>query len=544
VGVRKLPLAFLLFLAGFVPAGFLPVDVFPVGLFSLRVGAHQAHRFDLAIIGGQVVDGTGTRAHRADVGIKSGRIATIGQIARSDAADVIDASGLIVAPGFIDVHTHADDLAEQPRAENFVRMGVTMIVAGNCGSSALDISKALAAVDAAAPSVNFATLIGHNTVRNEVMGRADRTPTLPELNRMKTLVWRAMADGAVGFSTGLQYVPGTYAKAWEVLDLARVAGNAGGVYASHMRNEGTALEQAVTETIRTGELSGTRVQISHLKVDSPSNWSASSKALALIDAARARGVAVQADQYAYTAASSSLGIRFPAWALEGGQSEIAARLNDTAMWAKIKDEMTGLLAERGLSDLSFAVVASYRTDPSLNGLSMKQVAAKLKGSESPDAQFEAARDMMLAGGASMVYHFMSDADVDRIMKHPQVSVASDSSVLTNGEGAPHPRGYGNNARVLGEYVRTRKVLTLEEAVRKMTSLPANHFRFSERGRIVAGYFADLVVFDPATVGDVATFEKPHAYPRGIPHVIVNGVPVVRNGEHTGARAGKAVVMGK
>jgi N-acyl-D-amino-acid deacylase len=511
-------------------------------IVSLAFQASQPPRFDIVIAGGRIVDGTGSAPRVADLGIKAGRIAAIGTIPRREAADVIDATNLVVAPGFIDVHTHADDIAEQPRAENFVRMGVTTIVAGNCGSSALDISKALAAVEQSGPAVNFATLIGHNTVRRAVMGTADRNPTIPELDKMKSLVWRAMTDGAVGFSSGLQYVPGTYAKAWEVMDLARIVGNAGGLYASHMRNEGTALEEAVTETIRVGELSGVRVQISHLKVDSPSRWGASAKALALIDAARARGVVVQADQYAYTAASSTLGIRFPSWALEGGQSQISERLNHAPTWAKIKAEMAALLAERGLSDLSFAVVASYKADPALNGLSMKQVAAQLKGSDSADAQFEAARDMMLAGGASMVYHFMSDQDIDRIMKHPQVSIASDSSVLTMGQGAPHPRGYGNNARVLGEYVRKRKVLRLEDAIRKMTSLPADQFRFAERGRLVVGHAADIVIFDPATVGDAATFEKPHAYPTGIPHVLVNGVPVVKNGEPTGARSGRTLAQ--
>ena len=499
-------------------------------------------RYDLLIAGGQVVDGTGAPPRRADVAIRAGRIVEIGMLAKLYARDVIDATGLVVAPGFIDVHTHADDLIEQPRAENFVRMGVTTIVAGNCGSSALDVGKALTAIEQAGAAVNFATLVGHNTVRREVMGTANRTPTIPELDRMKSLVWRAMADGAVGFSTGLQYVPGTYAQTGEIIELARVAGNEGGVYASHMRNEGTALEAAIAETIRVGEMTGCRVQISHLKVDSPSRWGASTQALALIDAARKRGTIVEADQYAYSAASSTLGIRFPSWVLEGGQPQITARLNDAATWAKIKEEMRGLLAERGLADLGFAVVASYRANPSLNGLSMKQVAAKLEGAESADAQFEAARDMMLAGGASMVYHFMSDQDIDRIMRHPLVGIASDSSVLTMGEGAPHPRGYGNNARVLGEYVRARKVITLEEAVRKMTSLPAEQFRFADRGRIAEGYFGDLVVFDRATVGDAATFDKPHAYARGIPHVLVNGVPVIRSGEHTGAKPGRALML--
>jgi N-acyl-D-amino-acid deacylase len=493
--------------------------------------------YDVAIVGGRVIDGSGAPGRVADVTIKDGRIAVVGKVQRGDAREVVDATNLVVSPGFIDVHTHADDLAEHPRAENFVRMGVTSIIAGNCGSSALDVGEALTRIRQVGAAVNFATLVGHNTVRQAVMGTENRIPRLPELDRMKSLVWRAMADGAVGFSTGLQYVPGTYARTPEIIDLARIAANAGGVYASHMRNEGTALEAAITETIQIGAATGARVQISHLKVDSPSRWGASAKALDLIDAARARGVVVEADQYAYTAASSTLGIRFPSWALEGGQETIVERLNDPAIWARMKSEMAALLAERGLADLTFAVVASSRSDPTLNGLSMKQVALKRKGSESADAQFEAAREMMLAGGASMVYHFMSDNDVDRIMKHPHVAIASDSSLLTVGEGVPHPRGYGNNARVLGEYVRSRHVIPLEEAIRKMTSLPAAQFRFPQRGLVKNGYAADLVVFDPNTVGDRATFEQPHAYAAGIPYVFVNGVAVVAKGEQTNARPG-------
>jgi N-acyl-D-amino-acid deacylase len=508
-----------------------------VTLIALCVLAAPQPQYDMLITGAMVIDGTGAAARRADVAIKDGRIASIGRVDRSAATDVLDATGLTLAPGFIDVHTHADDIWERPHAENFVRMGVTSVVAGNCGGSATDIAGAFERAAQTPASVNFATLIGHNTVRRAVMGSENRDPTAGELQKMKALVWKGMADGAVGFSTGLQYVPGTYSKTPELIELARVAANAGGLYASHMRNEGTALEESVDEALQIGYAAGARVQISHLKVDSPSRWGASEKALALIDAARARGREVEADQYAYTAASSSLGIRFPSWALEGGQPKITERLNDAATWARIKEEIRGLLAERGLKDLAFARIASHRADPSLNGLSMAQAAGKLKGSASPDAQLETARDMMLAGGASMVYHFMSDEDVQRIMKHPFVGFASDSGVLAPGAGVPHPRGYGNNARVLGEYVRVRKVIPLEEAIRKMTSLPAEHFRFSDRGVIKPGFAADLVLFDPATVSDAATFEKPHAYATGIPYVLVNGVVVVSKGEHTGATPG-------
>ena len=500
-------------------------------------GRAQAPVYDLLITGGVVVDGSGAAGRRADVAVKDGRIAAVGGLAGATAKETIDVSGLTVAPGFIDVHTHADDIWERPLAENFVRMGVTSIVAGNCGGSARDIAEAIQQAADVPASVNFATLIGHNTVRSSVMGTENRDPTLTELAKMKALVWKGIVDGAVGFSTGLQYVPGTYAKTPEIIELARAAANAGGLYASHMRNEGTELEASIEEALRIGSASGARVQISHLKVDSPNRWGASDKALQMIDVARKRGVEVMADQYAYTAASSSLRIRFPAWALEGGQEKIRERLEDPATWAKIKDGIRGLLAERGLEDLSFARIASYRADPQLNGLSMREAAERLKGAGTADAQLETARQMMLAGGASMVYHFMSDQDVERIMKHPYVGVASDSSVLAHGAGVPHPRGYGNNARVLGEYVRTRKVLALEEAIRKMTSLPAQHFRFADRGLLRAGFAADLVLFDAATVNDAATFERPHAYAVGIPHVIVNGVLVVKNGVHTGAKPG-------
>jgi N-acyl-D-amino-acid deacylase len=506
-------------------------------LFAAAPRAQDPVRFDLLIVGGTVVDGSGAPGRRADIGISKGRIAEIGTLGRERGDQVIDASGLVVAPGFIDVHTHADNLAEQPRAENFARMGVTSIVAGNCGSSALDVAAAFETLRQRGAAVNFATLVGHNTVRRAVMGTENRPARADELTRMKSLVFRAMADGAVGFSTGLQYVPGTYAGTSELIELARVAGNAQGVYASHMRNEGTELEKSMAETIRVGEAAGARIQISHLKVDSPNRWGASAAALSLINEARDRGVDVQADQYAYTAASSSLGIRFPSWVLEGGQAAIEKRLNDEAVWNGIKAEMRGLLAERGLSDLSFAIVASYRADASLNGLSMKQVAARLVGADTADAQLEAARSMMLQGGASMVYHFMSDDDVERIMRHPYVGFASDAGVLTFGAGVPHPRGYGNAARVIGLYVREKKVLSLEDAVRRMTSLPAGHFRFADRGLIREGLAADLVIFDPATVRDTATFENPHGYAAGIPHVVVNGVLVVKDGEHTNARPG-------
>lgn len=509
---------------------------------AVASAARQAP-LDLVIHNARVVDGTGAPARAADLAVRDGRIVAVGRVADAAmkaAKRRIDAAGLVVAPGFIDVHTHADGVASTPLASNFVRMGVTTIVAGNCGSSALDIGPALDRIRETGVAVNFATLIGHNTVRSAVMGRSERDPTVAEIDRMKSLVFKGMVEGAAGFSTGLQYVPGTYAKSPEIVELARVAANERGLYATHMRNEGTALEQAITESIRVAETLDMRLQISHLKVDSPSRWGASAAALKLIDDAARRGVDVRADQYAYTAGSSSLSIRFPAWALEGGSEQVQKRLNDPATWARIKKEMQALIEERGFQDLAWAAVASYRPDPSLNGLSMKDVAKKLTGSLSADAQLEAARTLMLGGGATMVYHFMSEPDIERIMKHARVSVASDSSVLDRDGGVPHPRGYGNNARVLGEYVRERRVISLEEAVRKMTSLPAEHFRFADRGVIRDGAAADLVIFDPARIRDTATYDKPHAFPEGIAYVLVNGAVVVENGAQTEARPGQVL----
>jgi N-acyl-D-amino-acid deacylase len=504
----------------------------------------QPESFDIVIINGRVIDGTGAPARAAAIGIRAGKIARIGGVTAAQGSTVIDAAGQVVAPGFIDVHTHADDLADRPDAVNFIRMGVTTVVAGNCGSSALDIGTALERIMQASPAINFATLIGHNTVRTEVMGRAQRPPSPGELQKMKSLVFRGMAAGAVGFSTGLQYIPGTYAATNEIIELARVASNEGGLYATHMRNEGTALLEAVRESINVGSVARLPVQISHLKVDSPSRWGSSGAALSLIDDARKRGIDVEADMYAYTAGSSSLSIRFPSWALEGTSTEVAARLNDAETWARIKKEMAQLLADRGFTDLSWATIATYRANPAYNGLTMKAVAQVMFGRDGADDQLEAARTIMLNGGASMVYHFMTEDDVERIMRHPMVAVASDSGLIEFGSGVPHPRGMGNTVRVLGRYVRERKVLSLEEAVRKMTSLPANQFGFAGRGEIRVGAAADIVVFDPARVGDVATYEAPHAYPTGISTVIVNGVPAVRNGEAVGSRSGQVLRRSK
>lgn len=505
-----------------------------------RAAAADERPFDLVITNARVVDGSGNPWFRADVGIKGGRIARVGRIAASEGARAIDAGGKILAPGFIDVHAHVEDIYEQPDAENFVRMGVTTLVTGNCGGSAVDVGKFLGRVRETPLAVNLATLVGHNSVRREVFGLANRAPSPEELERMKALVEQAMRDGAVGLSTGLIYVPGTYAKTNEVLELARVVARHGGVYATHMRSEGLKVEEAIRESIEIGEKAGLPVEISHFKLSAKKLWGQSDTTLGLVREARRRGLPVTVDQYAYTASSTSLDSRLPDWVLEGGREEGKKRLADPAQHRRAASEMKDGLKRSGHKDFSYAMVASHRARPEYNGKSIAEITRLARSKKDVDSQIEQILEMYVAGGAQMVYHSMSEDDVRRIMREPFTMIASDSGVRRFGEGVPHPRGYGNNARVLGTYVRQLGLVTLEDAVRKMTSLPAQTFGLRDRGLVREGMAADLVIFDEASVADPSTFESPHQYAVGFSHVIVSGAVVLDEGRLTGARPGAAL----
>ncbi|HEX7176683.1 MAG TPA: D-aminoacylase [Pyrinomonadaceae bacterium] len=503
-------------------------------------GAASEARYDLVITNARVVDGAGNPWFRADVGVREGRIARVGRIAPEEAARVIDARGQILAPGFIDVHAHVEDIYNLPEAENFVRMGVTTLVSGNCGGSAVNVSEYLDGVRSKPLAVNLATLVGHGSVRAAVMGTANREPSAEELQKMEGLVEQAMRDGAVGLSTGLIYVPGTYAKTGEVVALARIAARHGGVYATHMRNEGERVLDAIRESIHIGEQAGLPVEISHFKISNKRWWGRTGETLGLVREARARGLQVTVDQYAYTASSTSLDSRIPSWVLEGGREEGKKRLADKPTRARVVKEMRDGLKRSGFKDYSYAFVASHRADPALNGKNIAEITKQARGRADIGSQIEQILSMYEAGGASMVYHSMGEEDVRRIMREPFTMIASDSGVRRHGEGVPHPRGYGNNARVLGRYVREQGVIPLEDAVRKMTSLPAQTFGLFDRGLVREGMAADLVVFDEKTVADLATFDQPHQYAAGIIHVFVNGESVVADGQLTAARPGAAI----
>lgn len=511
----------------------LPVFISP----SRAVGAE----YDALIINGRVVDGTGNPWSYASVGIKGDRIVKVGAIDPARAARVIDAKGMIVAPGFIDVHTHVEgSLADNPTADNFAYMGVTSMVTGNCGSSDTNAGDFLAKLEAKAISVNIATLIGHGSVRREVMKEEDRDPRPEELDRMREIVDRAMREGAVGMSTGLIYVPGTYAKTAEVVELAKVVARHGGIYATHMRDEGNKVTDSIKETLAIGEQAGLPVDISHFKVSSKKLWGASRTTCQMIADARARGQQVTVDQYVYTASSTSLSTMLPSWALEGGRDKAKQRLDDTETRAKIKREMIDSIRKSGFKDFSYAVVSGYRTDTSYEGKSITEITRMARGKTGPEEEAEQIITMYLAGSAGMIYHKMNEADVERIIAQPFTMIASDSGVIRMNNGAPHPRGYGNNARVLASYVREKKLIGLEDAVRKMTSLPAATFKLWDRGLIRPGMAADIVIFDESKVADRATFDRPHQYAEGFAYVLVNGQLVIDGGKHTRATPGRAL----
>lgn len=510
--------------------------------------------YDLLIRNGRIVDGSGEASFVADVAIRDGRIQKIGKLEGSTAERTIDAAGLVVAPGFIDAHMHADaPLLKRPAAANLVRDGVTSIITGNCGGSVVDVGQWFTDLESIGVSINVATLIGHNTVRRMILGLRNRAPSEQELARMKAMVSRAMRDGALGFSTGLLYVPGNYAETDEVVALARVAAARGGLYATHIRSEKDKIFEAIEEAFEIARAAEMPLQISHFKIASKPLWGQSDKTLAMVEKARAEGLDVTLDQYPYDASSTSLATLIPAWAHAGGKKAFRRRIgagrrsfrqprNQTpSERKKIAAEMLTMHRDiGGWEHLDWAVVASSPDDASLNGKNLREINLARGREDTLEAEIETVIDLYTkaTGRVQMVYHVMSEEDVERIMAHPLTMVGRDGGTHVPGATKIHPRSYGAAARILGRYVREKGVLTLELAVRKLTALPAIRFGLKDRGMIKEGYWADITIFDPETVIDTATFENPHQYSTGIPYVLVNGQLVVDASQQTSARPGQ------
>lgn len=510
-------------------------------LFLLLPICTWSQQCDILISNGKIMDGTGNNWYYGSIAIRDGKIIAVGRQLSFTATRTIDAKGLIVAPGFIDVHTHLeDDETKDPEAKNFIYDGVTTCITGNCGSSHVDIGNYLHWVDSLKTSVNIATLVGHNDIRKAVMGRANRDATAGEMQQMEQLVDKAMRDGAVGLSTGLIYIPGTYTKTPEIVSLARIAAKYNGIYASHMRDEGDSVTAAIQEALTIGREAKIPVEISHFKLSGQQNWGRSKITVPMIEAARKEGIEVTIDQYPYTASSTSISTLIPDELLADGQDSINARLQRPEIKKYVVKSILARLKKRKLKHLSYAVIAYYAPDTSYNGKSIEQVNQVMGRKHKAKYEAQTVIDIMMKGGASAVFHGMGEEDVQRIMKYPFNMFASDASIRVLNTGMPHPRGYGTNARVLSRYVREEQVINLEEAVRRMTSLPAQKFQLKDRGLLKEGYAADIVIFDENEVQDLSTFDKPHAYSRGFHFVIVNGVLTVDNEKHNGARAGKAL----
>lgn len=514
---------------------FLILRPFVIGLLVAVSLCGADH--DLILRGGRIVDGSGSEPVIGDVAVKDGRISALGKVEGS--ADlVLDVAGLVVAPGFIDVHTHSEKIAELPLAENFLRMGVTTIVTGNCGSSRTDVADFFQELEKAHVAINVATLIGHNSVREKAMGGMFmRPPSDAELTGMKAMVDQAMRDGAVGLSTGLIYLPGTFAKTGEIIELAKVASQHGGIYASHMRSETHKIFGAIDELLRIAREADIPAELSHIKLSGPSAWGKAQEVLRILDKARAEGLKITHDQYVYTASSTSLGQLIPDSAREGGRDAFAERLKNTAEKAKIVEGMKTILSSSKRSSYDYAVIAQCRARPEWNGKNVPEVTKLAKGDDSLDAQIDMVLEIERDGGASAVFHGMNEEDLGVFLRHPLTMIASDGGPRKFGDAVPHPRSYGNNARLLGRYVRDQKVMTLQEGIRRMTSLPAQTFQFKDRGLLKPGTHADIVVFDLDKVDDPSTFNDPHHYAAGFTHVLVNGVPVLKDGAITDARPG-------
>ncbi len=528
---------------------------------SFRIEAKPAGDFDLIIKGGTVIDGTGKDGFPADVAVKGDKIVAVGNLKGAGARLILDARGRIVCPGFIDIHAHSDVTPFiNPNCESKIHQGVTTELNGNCGWSGFPIvpsdlkklvkeeygerkrwslSELFNLLEKRGTSVNYAILVGHGTVREAVMGMQRRAPTKQELEQMKALVKEAMEQGAFGLSTGLEYPPGMFADTEEIIELCKVVARHGGFYATHMRSEDVKLIEAVEEALEIARRAELPLEISHLKAAGRANYWKMDRVLEMIEKAKKEGIDVNADRYPYTAFSTTLTIFFPEWAHEGGMKKFLARLKDPETRKKMRKE-TELNVETANSwDNILIVKVKTKKNTKFVGKTVAE-AAELAGKD----PFNFACDLLLEekGEVMMVGFGMSEENTIKVLTHPLTMLCSDGSSLAPygplSGGLPHPRNYGAFPRFISRYVREKKVLSLPEAIKKMTYMPAQKMGLKGRGHIAEDKFADIVVFDFNTIKDTATFLNPHRYPEGIDYVIVNGKLVIDKGRHTGARAGR------
>jgi N-acyl-D-amino-acid deacylase len=550
---------------GFLKAGGLLAVQTALGDWS-DVAAFIRDPLDLLLVGGRVVDGTGGAALAADIGIRDGRIVAVESLAGAAARETLDVTGLVVAPGFIDIHAHTDlGIFADNLADSKIRQGVTTEVVGQDGSSVMPVTDRMreerrksyrerygvevdpadweelfAALAARGQLTNLVTMVGSGTVREVVVGEGDRAPTADELAAMVALVEEALVAGAAGVSSGLEYVPNAFAGANELAALARPAASAGLPYATHMRNEADTVEEALAEALAVAEAAGTPLQVSHLKAQGQRNWHKAAGLLATIEREAAERP-VRFDRYPYTAYSTGLSSLFPAWARDGGTDAFLARLADAAEEARLRAAVDEKIAMMGEWDAIQIVDVGADGPKDAVGRRLGSYAEE-KGAD----PYAVTVEILTASEnrAGIVGHGMSEENTRRFLSHPLGAICSDAgarrSVGPLSEGSPHPRAYGSYPRMLGKYVREEQAMSLEEAVRKMTSLPAEILHLADRGTVAVGKVADLAVFDPATVADTATFEAPHSYPVGIPHVIVGGRLAVRDGAITGELPGRVL----
>ncbi|MEN9508612.1 MAG: hypothetical protein RLZZ621_1175 [Gemmatimonadota bacterium] len=522
----------------------LPVGLLAGGVLLLgpRRAMAQGAPFDVVIVNGRVIDGTGTPARRLDVGIRGDRIVALTpSLAGAKATRVIDATGRTVSPGFIDLHAHLEPLLDMPAMESALRQGVTTALGGPDGGSPVPLAPYMDSVRVAKPGINVGYLIGHNDVRRAVLRMDARAPSADELQRMQRLVAEGMRDGAFGLSTGLLYLPGTYSNVDEVVALARVASDSGGIYTSHLRKEGIGLLEGVGEALEIGRRARIPVVLTHHKAVGQQMWGKSVQTLALVDSARRAGTDVMIDQYPYTATHTGIGVLVPSWAMAGGDAEFRKRVAVPAVKDSIlRGIIDNILNDRGGGDLARVQFSRVTWDRSLEGKTLKDWAARRGLAPTPANGAQLVLEAMLNGGGNAIYHVLDESDVRRIMVHPQTMIASDGRLSRPGELHPHPRAYGTFPRVLGEYVRARQLLPLELAIHKMTQMPARRLGLADRGVVREGAVADVVIFNPETVRDLATFTEPHQYPVGIDVVLVNGQVAVDGGVTTSARAGRVL----